>query len=168
VFIPKVKLWVDAQDMDGNWSLGRIKEILNEDTVLIAFDGWSDKYNQPCSFSSSNIAPLRFYTKGYTGQQKITLREYNLQPSLIKLIEQKMILLKKTKLNAFSAYEITLFFRGDLFVLTDDLLTRIYLVIYMINNRILRKNLNLYLTSLLLSLISSKHGLHLLLISLNM
>ena len=127
-FIPKLKLWVDAQDTDGDWSLGRIKEIIDEETVLVEFDGWSDKYNQLCTLDSPNIAPLRFYTKGYTGQQKVTLREYELQPSLIKLLEQKMNLLKRTKFKAFNAYDITSFLRGDLFVLMDDLLTRTYLV----------------------------------------
>ena len=128
VFVPKIRLWVDAQDSDGNWRLARVKEILNDDAVMVNFDGRSDRYDKICYINNSSIAPLRLHTQGYTGQQRVTVRESEIQASQIRLIEQKMTLLGRTELKAFSTYELTLFLRGDLFVIIDDLLTRTYLV----------------------------------------
>lgn len=132
-FVPKVRLWVDAQDSDGTWRLARIKEIFNPDAVLVSFDGRSRRYDKICYLSNSTFTPLRLHTRGYTGQQRITTREYELQPSQVKLMEQKMTLLRRTEFRVFSAYELTLFVRGDLFVLVDDLLTKVYLVVCDVN-----------------------------------
>jgi len=131
-FVPKVRLWVDAQDSDGNWRLARITEVYNSDTVLVSFDGRSTRYDKICYLSNFTVTPLRLHTQGYTGQQRITTRDYEIQPSQVKLMEQKMTLLRRTEFKAFSAYELTLFIRGDLFVLIDDLLTKVYLVILLV------------------------------------
>jgi len=129
-FLPKLKCWVDAKDSNGIWRLGRVKKNLEDDSLLVSFDGWSEKYNQIFPLNSTDVAPLRMHTRGYTGQLKITLRDYELHKSFIELMAHKMALMNRTKLTAFSAYEINMFLRADLFVLVDDIFTRQYIVLF--------------------------------------
>ncbi|KAL4427066.1 hypothetical protein ABPG74_021173 [Tetrahymena malaccensis] len=119
----KVKNWCDAQDEYGIWRLGRIKSA--KDTLRsIEFDGWGTKYQRQYCIHSEKIKPLRYHTIGYTGQKKVTLRDYELNIEELKSATiQLKYLMKQEGLKGFYPYELTRFLRCDLFFLIDTCLT---------------------------------------------
>ena len=123
--IYKRKNWCDAKDGLGIWRMGRVKQRI-KDFVTVTFDGWSDKWKQVYCLHSELIAPFRMNSKGYTGQLKATLREWDFTEDNLKLHSMKARMLVKSGFNGFSPYDLTYFVRGDLFVLVDSLLTYTY------------------------------------------
>ncbi|EAR83213.2 hypothetical protein TTHERM_01002780 (macronuclear) [Tetrahymena thermophila SB210] len=119
----KVKNWCDAQDEYGVWRLGRIKSA--KDTLRsIEFDGWGTKYQRQYCIHSEKLKPLRYHTIGYTGQKKVTLRDYELNIEELKSATiQLKYLMKQEGLKGFYPYELTRFLRCDLFYLIDTCLT---------------------------------------------
>lgn len=118
----KQKTWCDAKDGLGVWRLGRIKKRVKS-KVLVYFDGWSDRWKQWYCIHSSLIAPIRMHSRGYTGQSKLALREWEFSEDNLRMVETKLKLLMHNELTGFSAYDMTVLLRGDLFVLIDSILT---------------------------------------------
>ena len=121
----KQKTWCDAKDGLGVWRLGRVKK-KQKHKVLVHFDGWSDKWKQWHCIHSNMIAPLRKFSKGYTGQSKVALREWDFNDEYLKIVEGKIKILLHNKFEGFSPYDLAVLLRGDLFVLVDSLLTYTY------------------------------------------
>ena len=61
------------------------------------------------------------YSKGYTGQEKLALREWEYNEDYLRTHEEKMAKLGTSKFQDISAYDLTMYLRGDLFVLVDCL-----------------------------------------------
>ena len=125
----KVKSWVDAKDTSGIWRMARIKtkKLVNKKPVFtVHFDGWSGKHNLSYCLHSPSLAPLRKYSKGYTGQVSVSLREWDFNEDILKVHDVQMKKLSSTRFQSLSAYDLSLFMRGDLFVHIDCLLTFTY------------------------------------------
>ena len=123
----KQKTWCDAKDSLGVWRLGRIKR-RQKQRVLVHFDGWSDRWKQWHCVHSSLLAPLRMYSRGYTGQTNVALREWDFNEEYLKIVSGKVRILLHNKFEGFSPYDLAVLLRGDLFVLVDCLLTYTYSV----------------------------------------
>ena len=121
----KQKTWCDAKDGLGVWRLGRVKK-KQRNKILVNFDGWSDRWKQWHCIHSSMLAPLRMHSKGYTGQSRIALREWDFNDEYLKIIEGKLKILLHNKFEGYSPYDLSVLLRGDLFVLVDSLLTYTY------------------------------------------
>lgn len=121
----KQKTWCDAKDGLGIWRLARVKK-KQKNKVLVNFDGWSDRWKQWHCLHSTMLAPLRMYSKGYTGQSRIALREWDFNDEYLKIVEGKIKILLHNQFEGFSPYDLAVLLRGDLFVLVDSLLTYTY------------------------------------------
>ncbi len=42
----KIESYIDAKDSCNEWRVARILEFLEDDFIEIAYDGWSDKWNE--------------------------------------------------------------------------------------------------------------------------
>lgn len=96
--------------------------------VLVHFDGWSDKWKQWHCIHSALLAPLRMYSRGYTGQTTVALREWDFNEEYLKIVNGKVRILLHNKFEGFSPYDLAVLLRGDLFVLVDCILTYTYTV----------------------------------------
>jgi len=123
----KQKTWCDAKDGLGVWRLGRVKK-RQKQRVLVHFDGWSDKWKQWHCIHSALLAPLRMYSRGYTGQTTVALREWDFNEEYLKIVNGKVRILLHNKFEGFSPYDLAVLLRGDLFVLVDCILTYTYTV----------------------------------------
>ena len=66
----KVGNYVDVMDDSKNWCVGEIIERVG-DTVLVHFEGCSNKYDEKVKIKRVNkITHFRRFTKGYTGLKK--------------------------------------------------------------------------------------------------
>ncbi|OMJ74131.1 hypothetical protein SteCoe_27019 [Stentor coeruleus] len=129
--IPKVqdfykqKSWCDAKDTLGVWRVGRIRK-RTKTIVVVHFDGWSDKWKQIYCLHSTLIAPFRMHSKGYTGQLKKPLRDWDYNEDAIKTSEGIMTILVHDNFSGLAPYELTLFLRGDLYIQVDSLMCHTY------------------------------------------
>lgn len=121
----KLKSWCDAKDQKGDWCLGRIKQ-KKKNVIVVHFDGWSDRYKVFYCTHSSNLAPLRKHSRGYTGQPSVALREWEFNENALRADEAKMSKLTSAKFQCFNPFDLASFIRGDLFVHIDCLLTYTY------------------------------------------
>lgn len=121
----KLKSWCDAKDQKGEWRLGRIKQ-KKKNIITVHFDGWSDRYKLFYCIHSKNLAPARHFSRGYTGQPSIALREWEFNENALRADEAKMSKMTSNKFKGLGPYEITTFIRGDLFIHIDCLLTFTY------------------------------------------
>ena len=121
----KQKTWCDAKDGLGVWRLARVKK-RQKNKVLVNFDGWSDRWKQWHCLHSTMLAPLRMYSKGYTGQSCVALREWDFNDEYLKIVEGKIKILLHNNFEGYSPYDLAVLLRGDLFVLVDSLLTYTY------------------------------------------
>lgn len=70
------------------------------------------------------IAPLRRYSRGYTGQKGVAFRYIQFDPKEVQdAIEMINQLLEKSNIINLPPFELTQFIRGRLFVLVDFLMT---------------------------------------------
>lgn len=116
----KQKSWCDAKDCLGIWRIGRIKK-KTKNLVTVHFDGWSGRYKTVYCTHSNFIAPIRMHSRGYTGQEKVALREWEYAEENLRMHEEKMANTAANKFLESSAYDLTMYLRGDLFVLVDCL-----------------------------------------------
>lgn len=118
-------MYVDAKDSVNNWCVGQIKNVNPaEKTILITFDGWSDKYDIEIKRYSTKIAPFRTHTVGYTGQSSAAIRDFKFSQTQMSLLENKVKEIIQTNFRCFnSAYDCTQFIRGELYFYIDSLLT---------------------------------------------
>ena len=65
--------FLDVFDANNKWRVATVLKI-QEDSLLVSFDGWSGKWNETHPKNSSKIAPFRKFTSGYTGQAKKAVR----------------------------------------------------------------------------------------------
>ncbi len=120
-----VDTFLDAKDTVNNWCVGQVKNVNPaERTVIIAFDGWSSKYDIELKRNSTKIAPFRTHTVGYTGQTSAAIRDFKFNQTYLSLLENKIDEIISTEFRCFpSAYECTQFIRGELYFYVDSLLT---------------------------------------------
>lgn len=116
----KLKSWCDAKDVKGVWRMGRIKK-KTKNVITVHFDGWSDKYKGVYCTHSKCLAPLRMFSRGYTGQERVALREWEYNEDHLTEHEKRMAKLAESDFKSLSPYELTMYLRGDLFVLVDCL-----------------------------------------------
>eukprot|EP00357_Protocruzia_adherens_P035177 CAMPEP_0115012418 /NCGR_PEP_ID=MMETSP0216-20121206/24723_1 /TAXON_ID=223996 /ORGANISM="Protocruzia adherens, Strain Boccale" /LENGTH=128 /DNA_ID=CAMNT_0002381467 /DNA_START=123 /DNA_END=506 /DNA_ORIENTATION=+ len=109
-----VGAYVDAKDSVNRWCLAKIID-RNEDMVNVHFDGWSSRWNEWYSINSNKVGPFRKYTKGYTGQSKVALRDWKFSLAELDELEPKLIELIKNSLKGLGAYDATQFYRGRLY-----------------------------------------------------
>ncbi|OMJ95660.1 hypothetical protein SteCoe_907 [Stentor coeruleus] len=121
----KQKSWCDAKDTLGIWRVGRIKK-RTKTIIIVHFDGWSDKWKQIYCLHSTLIAPFRMHSKGYTGQLKKPLRDWDYNEDAIKTSEGIMSIIVHDNFSGLAPYELTLFLRGDLYIQVDSLLCHTY------------------------------------------
>ena len=63
-----VTSYVDAKDQVNNWCVGQItEEFVDNGTVKVHIEGWSDRHDVILKKNSNKIAPCRQHTIGYTG-----------------------------------------------------------------------------------------------------
>ena len=71
--------YVDAKDQVNNWCVGQItEEFVDNGTVKVHFEGWSDRHDVILKKNSNKIAPFRLHTCGYTGQKRSAYRDFKL------------------------------------------------------------------------------------------
>ena len=64
----KVQSFVDAKDQVNNWCVAYvIEENLDNNTVKLHFEGWSQRFEIVLKRNSNKMAPFRSHTRGYTG-----------------------------------------------------------------------------------------------------
>jgi hypothetical protein len=73
--------------------------------------------------SSHRLAPLRRHSEGYTGPSRRTARDFLLKLQSMTEMRQRLDQILLEEVPSISAYEITQYLRGELFVLIDSLLT---------------------------------------------
>jgi len=131
--IDKVR-YVDVLDEYGRWNLGVIEEYQDNGTrVKVHYDGWFDKYDRIFPIGTDLIAPIRLYSRGYTGAKTQNQRESfiyiedDVKNNIAKL---RNFIINLGDFTKFTAFEFTHFVRAELFVLIDSLLTTNFLIKY--------------------------------------
>lgn len=118
----KVGDYIDAVDSIQKWCLGVVAA--RDDTAgRIHFDGWPAKWDATYRWTSYKITPFRRYSRGYTGQVKTPLRA-NLQFDQEECRAERKFVdrLVRNDFRGLSAYELTQYLRGKLFVYVDFLM----------------------------------------------
>ena len=74
-----VTQFVDAKDQVNNWCVAQVsEESVDNGTVKLHFEGWSERHDVILRKNSNKMAPFRSHTFGYTGQRKIAFRDFKL------------------------------------------------------------------------------------------
>ena len=108
-----------------NWCVARIIDHdIRNSRILIHFDGWSSRYDETVRTGSSRIAAFRKYTRGYTGQSKVALRDFVLNYSYHVMLLKRIQIVIDSNFQCFKdANECTQFVRGELYTYFDSLIT---------------------------------------------
>lgn len=115
--------FVDAKDSMNDWCVSQVTEInLEARTVTVNMDGWGTKWNTTYPIKSSKIAPFRKNSKGYTGPKRKAFRDWEFTMAEIQEVQQKVNRLLIENLECENAFETTQFYRGQLFILVENLL----------------------------------------------
>ena len=115
----KVGDYIDAVDSVHKWCLGQVVA-RDDQAVKCHFDGWSSRWDSAFRWTSCKIAPLRRYSIGYTGQVKIPLRAgMQLEIESCQNERDYVLSLIKNDFRGLTAYELTQYLRGKLFVYVD-------------------------------------------------
>ncbi len=125
----EVGTWLDIKDERENWCLAEVLE-LNTTTksLLVSFDGWPHTYDeasfrthvQTIPLDSPRLAPLRSFSRAYTGTLKKNSRSFEFRDPDIKAGLEAIRQLWEAKLDA---YDWTQLVRGRIFVFVESLLT---------------------------------------------
>ncbi|CDW78729.1 UNKNOWN [Stylonychia lemnae] len=114
--------YIDAQDSVNSWCLGQITQSDNRN-LQIHFDGWSNRWDVWQKVTSYKIAPFRKNSRGYTGQNKIALRQNHVfKLDDVHTHKQRVERLIESDLNGVGAFHTTQYLRGDLYIYVDFLL----------------------------------------------
>ena len=109
--------FIDSKDTMNTWCVAKIINIdFEQKTLKVRYEGWSDKWDTTLTFNSNRIAQFRMKSELYTGQKGIALRSFYFDNEYLQSVAAVMDDLPK------SAFEITQFLRGELFLLIDCLL----------------------------------------------
>jgi hypothetical protein len=118
-------LYVDAKDSVGRWWVCQIVEIQEDnDMVRVHYDGWSEKYDELISLKSSKIAPFRYFTTCYTGQNVSAYRDFHFNPEVHKrfIKELEDIYIKGFEVLG-TPRRVNQYLRGELYLYVDSILT---------------------------------------------
>lgn len=120
-------LYCDAIDETKKWCLAEIL-VVKDKNITVHFEGWSDKYNNTFNINhTSKIAPLRKYSKNYSGQSKIAYRTYEFKIEDYNDIMQWLDLCIETQFKCFkNAFDTTQLLRGKLYTFIDIFMTTKY------------------------------------------
>jgi len=66
--------YIDAKDAMQTWCIAKVLQI-DEEKVLVNFDGWPNTYNSWLSLSSSKVAPFRQNSAMLYAHKRINLRQ---------------------------------------------------------------------------------------------
>jgi len=114
--------YIDMYDVNA-WRVGVIEKI-TEDRIEVHFEGWGRKFDEKnVKVTEVRVAPFRKHTRGYTGQQKSTFREFTYSRDTKLALEAKLKGLMERSFVVEDPYEFNQFFRGELFFFVDSLLT---------------------------------------------
>ena len=115
--------YIDALDTVPKWCLAQAVA-RDENSVRCHFDGWSSKWDVSCRWSSNKIAPFRRFSRGYTGQVKTPLRQGMVFDAEACRYEREEIeSLIARDFQGISAYALTQYLRGKLFIEVDFVLS---------------------------------------------
>ena len=71
--------YIDAKDTVNNWCVGQvIEENVDQGTIKVHFEGWSERHDIIIKKNSNKIALFRSQTRGYTGQKRSAFRDFKL------------------------------------------------------------------------------------------
>lgn len=113
--------FIDSKDTMNTWCVAKIINIdFEHKNLKVRYEGWSDKWDTTLPFNSSRISQFRLKSELYTGQKGIALRSFYFDNEYLLSVAAAMENLPK------SAFEITQFLRGELFLLIDCLLVYEY------------------------------------------
>ena len=111
--------YIDAMDTVQKWCLTQI-QARDDNHVRCHFDGWSSRWDLQYRWTSYKIAPFRRYSKGYTGQVKTPLRpNLTFEAATYQQERARILELVANNFSGLTAFEITQYLRGRLFVLVD-------------------------------------------------
>eukprot|EP00742_Colponemidia_sp_Colp-10_P004877 GILJ01005210.1.p1 GENE.GILJ01005210.1~~GILJ01005210.1.p1 ORF type:complete len:2590 (-),score=405.82 GILJ01005210.1:174-7943(-) len=114
-------MWVDARDTTGKWCQAKCLN-LQQNKALVHYDGWNSRWDEWHEIGGPKIFPFRTQTKGYTGQQKIALRDWAFDMQELNQFDTDLRQVLACKFQKLGAKRITQFLRGDLPVFVDNLL----------------------------------------------
>ena len=100
---------MDAKDTVNNWCVAQVvEENVDQGTIKIHFEGWSDRHDVVLKKNSNKIAPFRSQTIGYTGQKRSAFRDFKLNQAQQIIIEKKVQHVIADRFSCFSsAHECT-------------------------------------------------------------
>ena len=127
--------FIDARGQDNTWKLAKICNI-EGDNLAIAYDG-PENYTAVLPRSSKNIAPFRRYT---IKNPDISLgkRSFCFSLDQFENIEKKIEEYIHTEISTLDPYEITQFYRGELYIYIENLLEYDYCSDVKLSERILQ------------------------------
>lgn len=111
---------IDVKANDNTWKVGKITKI-DEKNIEVNYDGWS-RYTSTFPLSSNRLAPFRKFTLKYTGMQQMTRRNWVFSEDELQKYEKKLEKLLKNDLRLKTPHKTTQFFRGELFIFTENLI----------------------------------------------
>ncbi|OMJ71338.1 hypothetical protein SteCoe_30490 [Stentor coeruleus] len=115
---------IDVKANDNIWRVGKIMKV-DEKNIEVNYDGWS-RYTSILPLASNRLAPFRKYTLKYTGMQQMTKRNWVFSEEELQKFEKKLENLLKNDLRLKTPHKITQFFRGKLFIFTENLIENDY------------------------------------------
>lgn len=111
-------------DTVSKWCLGQIVA-RDDNQVMVRFDGWSNRWDATCRWTSYKIAPFRRWSKGYTGQVKTPLRaQMSFKVEEVERLRERVDNLIQNDFRGLPAYELTQFIRGYVFVHVEYILSQ--------------------------------------------
>lgn len=115
---------IDVKCNDNVWRVCKVVK-LDQENVEIEYDGWA-MHSNTISIESNRLAPFRKFTVKYTGQQDAAERNWVFTDEELIRFNKKLEKVLKNNLGMKSPYKTTQFFRGELFILTENLLEHDY------------------------------------------
>jgi hypothetical protein len=118
----KPGLWIDAMDTINSWLSAQIEEV-EENAIKVHFDGWPSKWDEWMKITSYKVSPFRKNSEGYTGQTKVAIRKEDKDVEYYKKMIEKIDICIKNNLKGLGALDTTQFYRGDVFVTLDHVMS---------------------------------------------
>ncbi|OMJ81589.1 hypothetical protein SteCoe_17897 [Stentor coeruleus] len=115
---------IDVKANDNTWKVGKITKI-DEKNIEVNYDGWS-RYTSTFPLASNRLAPFRKFTLKYTGMQQMTRRNWVFSEEELQKYEKKLEKLLKNDLRLKTPHKTTQFFRGELFIFSENLIENDY------------------------------------------
>lgn len=109
----------------GKWCVGQIIELNETNTsARVHYDGWSEKYDEYVQVKSGKIAPFRFCTVNYTGQNFSAYRDFHYNFDLHEKYKKELSeILSKGFEVLETPRKVNQYLRGELYLYVDSILS---------------------------------------------